>query len=128
MHSEWYANACLPKVFAEMRKTNRNRSIILHHNNESAHISARTTDFSKANNVLVMSHCPYSPDLSPCDFFLFPVVKNQMSGQRFSSPQTAVQAYERVISNILPYDWEKCFEEWFERMEVCIKFGGEYLE
>ena len=33
-----------------------------------------------------MSHPPYSPDLALNDFFLFPYVKNKMSGQRFSTP------------------------------------------
>ena len=34
----------------------------------------------------LMSHLPYSPDLAPNDFILFPYVKNEMRGQHFSTP------------------------------------------
>jgi len=30
-----------------------------------------------------MDHPPYSPELAPCDFWLFPKLKNAMKGQRF---------------------------------------------
>ena len=39
-----------------------------------------------------MSHPPYSPDLAPNDFSLFPYVKNKMRGQRFSTPEEVVVA------------------------------------
>jgi hypothetical protein len=29
-----------------------------------------------------MDHPPYSPELAPCDFWLFPKLKNAMKGQR----------------------------------------------
>jgi transposase len=31
-----------------------------------------------------MHHPPYSPDLAPCDYWLFPKLKNALKGQRFS--------------------------------------------
>jgi hypothetical protein len=30
-----------------------------------------------------MGHPPYSPDLAPCDFYLFPKAKNIMWGEHF---------------------------------------------
>jgi len=30
-------------------------------------------------------HPPYSPDLAPCDFFLFPRMKGQKKGKRFAN-------------------------------------------
>ena len=30
-------------------------------------------------------HAPYSPDLAPYDFFLFPILKILLRGKRFSS-------------------------------------------
>ena len=35
-------------------------------------ISVRLLSFLASANVKVLNHPPYSPDLSPCDFFLFP--------------------------------------------------------
>ena len=31
------------------------------------------------------SHPPYSPDLAPCDFFLFPRMKRDLKGKRFQN-------------------------------------------
>jgi hypothetical protein len=30
---------------------------------------------------------PYSPDLAPCDFFLFPKMKLQLKGRRFDTTE-----------------------------------------
>lgn len=57
VNSEWYTSVYLPKVFKEIRKTNRNRRITLHHDN-------------------AILYTVYSPDLTPNDFFLFPHNKN----------------------------------------------------
>ena len=32
-----------------------------------------------------MPQPPYSPDLAPCDFFLFPKLKKPMKGRRFAT-------------------------------------------
>ena len=40
-----------------------------------SHTSAQTTAFLSTQNLDLMSHPPYSPDLIPNDFFLFPYVK-----------------------------------------------------
>ena len=33
----------------------------------------------------VLNHPPYSPDLRPCDFFLFPRFKKMLSGNKYMS-------------------------------------------
>ena len=53
-------------------------------------MTAKITAFLRTQNIDLMSHPPYSPDLAPNDFFLFPYVKNNMRGQRFPTPAEAV--------------------------------------
>ena len=36
--------------------------------------------FLASEKIKVLNHPPYSPDLSPCDFFLFPRLKKMLSG------------------------------------------------
>jgi len=36
------------------------------------------------NNVMLIPHPPYSLNLAPCDFFLFPCMKDQMKGKHFA--------------------------------------------
>ena len=47
-----------------------------------------------------MNRSPYSPDLPPNDFFLFPYVKNKMRGQRFSTPEEKVDAFRMYVLEI----------------------------
>jgi hypothetical protein len=35
--------------------------------------------------MAVDPHPPYSPDLAPCDFFLFPKMKLKLKGRRFDT-------------------------------------------
>ena len=100
MNSEWYTTICLPEVIDKLRKNNRKRRIILHHDNASSHTARQTNEFLKVNNVDLMSHPAYSPDLAPCDFYLFPKIKNQLRGQRFSSPEEAVKEYENCLGGV----------------------------
>jgi transposase len=40
--------------------------------------------FLAQRGVPVLEHPPYSPDLAPADFFLFPRLKSIMKGARFA--------------------------------------------
>ena len=41
--------------------------------------------FLASEKVKVFNHPPYSTDLSPCDFFLFPRLKKMLSGNKYTS-------------------------------------------
>ncbi|CAH2016811.1 unnamed protein product, partial [Acanthoscelides obtectus] len=68
--ADWYTTICLPKVITELRKIERR--IILHQDNASSHTAQKTRH--------------------PNDFFTFPKIKNRLRGQRFQSPEEAVDA------------------------------------
>lgn len=77
VNSEWYTTICLPEVFEEIRKINRRRRITLHHDNASSHTSHQTSEFLSTQNIVLMGHPAYSPDLAPNDYFLFPTIKKK---------------------------------------------------
>ena len=52
-----------------------------------AHTSAIVTAFLKKEKVTVLPHPLYSPDLVPCDFFLFPKLKAFLAGRKYQSRQ-----------------------------------------
>ncbi|CAH1994084.1 unnamed protein product [Acanthoscelides obtectus] len=121
--ADWYTTICLPKVITELRKINPERRIILHQHNASSHAAQKTEE-----NVELLDHPPYSPGLSSNDFFTFPKIKNRLRGQRFQSPEEAVDAFKNAVLDLPANEWNKCFENWFERMQMCINLLGEYLE
>ena len=127
VNSEWYPTICLPVVFQEIWKTNSRRRITLYRDNASSHISGQTTAFLSTQNIDLISHSLYSPDLVPNDFFLFPYVKNKMRGQGFTTPEEAIDAFRMHILETLS-EWQKCFDNWFKRMQKCIDLNGSYFE
>ncbi|UYV69915.1 hypothetical protein LAZ67_7001175 [Cordylochernes scorpioides] len=52
-----------------------------HHDNATSHTAFIITNFLARSNTSVIPHPPYSPDLAPCDFFLFPRLKREMKGK-----------------------------------------------
>ena len=64
-----------------------------HHDNAPAHSALRTREFLAKHSITVLSHPPYPPDLAPCDFFLFPMLKRPLKGRRFETiPETNANA------------------------------------
>jgi len=63
----------------------RNQNLIIHHDNAPAHRSFKVSQFLAKNKRTVIPHPPYSPDLAPCDFFLFPKLKLRMKVQTFDT-------------------------------------------
>jgi hypothetical protein len=49
----------------------REQTWLLHHDNAPSHTSVLTQQFLAKNKIPVIPHPPYSPDLAPCEFFLF---------------------------------------------------------
>jgi len=45
-------------------------------------------------------HPPYSPDLAPCDFFLFPRKKGRKKGKRFADVREVKMKTPEVLNNI----------------------------
>ena len=50
----------------------QNQSLIIHHDNVLAHRSFKVSQCLAKNNMTVIPHPPYTPDLAPCDFFYSP--------------------------------------------------------
>lgn len=58
---------------------------ILHHNNTPTHTACIIRDFFTKHGTTVIAQAPYSADMAPCDFFLFPKLKLPLRGTRFDS-------------------------------------------
>uniref|UniRef100_A0A1I8G015 DDE_3 domain-containing protein n=1 Tax=Macrostomum lignano TaxID=282301 RepID=A0A1I8G015_9PLAT len=56
---------------------------LLLHDNASSHTAHIVQNLLRDYQWEVLPHPPYSPDLSPCNFDLFPKLKNQLRGRRF---------------------------------------------
>ena len=129
--AHWYINHCLPKIFqawCKWRPRTGVRGLPLHHDNARADTAAVTLDFLVASDVQLVIHPPYSPDLAPCDWFLFPSVKRQLKGKQFQNAEDARAFIEGVIFDIPQSTWSGVIDRWFERMVKCVQAEGGFLE
>jgi len=53
---------------------------VLHHDNAPAHTALSVREFLAKKNIPVLPHPPYSPDLAPCDFYLFSKLRFKLKG------------------------------------------------
>ena len=58
---------------------------VLQHHNAPAHTALSFREFLAKKNIPVLPHAPYSPDLAPCDFYLFPKFKSKLKGHLFGT-------------------------------------------
>ena len=69
-------------------------------------------------------HRPYSPDLAPCDFSLFP----KLTGCRYETIEEMIEAVTKVIDKLTQEDFHWDFQMLLERYNKCIAAGGDYSE
>jgi len=60
---------------------------ILHHDNAPAHTSHPVQQFLAKHGTAQLQQPLDSPDLAPCDFFLFPRLKKVLKGHRFEETE-----------------------------------------
>lgn len=101
---------------------------LLHHDNAPAHRSQLVQQFLAKHQIAQVQQPPYSPDLAPCDFFLFPKVKKVMKGRRFDDVDDIKTNTTKELQAIPKEDFQKCYLQWQERWRKCIHSQGEYFE
>jgi [histone H3]-lysine36 N-dimethyltransferase SETMAR len=116
------------KVFENRHRIYPNEHFYLHHENAPAHTSILIQEFLSEEDIPIVPHPLYSPDLTPCDFFLFPRIKSKLKGKRFENIESIKRNVDRELSNISPDESKICFENWKHRWKQCIFSSGNYFE
>jgi histone-lysine N-methyltransferase SETMAR len=75
-----------------------------------------------------LEHPPYSPDLAPSHFCLFPKLKFYPVGQRFSSNQEATAAIEGYFADRTKNHYRDGIMVLDHRWNMCISLNGDYDE
>ena len=67
---------------------------------------------------------PNSPDLAPCDFWLFP----KLRGYSYETIEEIKEAVTKVIDTLTQEDFPGAFQRLLKRYNKCIAVGEEYFE
>ncbi len=80
-----------------------------------------------ARGIKLIEHPPYSPDLAPADYFLFPRVKRELAVLTLTQ-DSFQKAWEGAVRSLTAADFAEVFRQWFQLHEKCVSIGGGYVE
>ncbi len=108
----------------------RDQSFILLQDNASPHTSARTADyfFTVGMAETLWEHPQYSPDLSPCDFWVFPVLKSKIRGHRFEDIEDIKTTVRHTLKEIPVSEYQDYFDKLLLHYRKCIASQGKYFK
>ena len=95
-----------------------------HQDNEPVHNSILVIDYLTKMGIKTVRHRPYSRDLAPCDFWLFP----KLRGCRYETIEEMKEAVTKVIDTLTQEDFHGALQKLLERYNKCIAAGGDYFE
>lgn len=128
INSDSYCDT-LQKLKTRTRRIRPDRTtFFLHHDNARPHCSQKTLEKISRLNFEVVTHPPYSPDLAPCDFYLFPKLKENIRGVRYGSDEEVIDVVTTWLRNQDQQFFFNGFKKWIERLEKCVSLNGDYVE
>ena len=86
------------------------------------------TDYLTKMGIKTVPHPPYSPDLAPCESWLFPKIKQKLRGCRYETIEEMKVAVTRVIDTLTQEDFHGAFQKFLKWYNKCIAAGGDYFE
>ena len=95
-----------------------------HQDNAPVHNSILVTDYLTKLGIKTVPPPPYSPDLAPCDFWLFPKIR----GCRYERIEAMKEAVTKVTDTLTREDFDGAIQKLFERCSKSIAAGGYYFE
>ena len=130
VHSEYYIEILeeLGKAIQENHRRNLAKGVLLMQDNASPHSSERTQAALRDLQFETLPHPPYSPDLSPCDYWLFGPMKKYLKGRRFENLQQLSSSVSQWVRSTPETFFRAGIEKLPERWEKCIRLLGDFVE
>jgi transposase len=101
---------------------------MLQHYNVPSQSTFFVCDFLAKHATTVLPQPPYSPDLAPADFFLFPKLKSTLKGRCFESIEAIKTNSLAHLHSIPKTAFQECFRTLKKRWYQCIQSRVEYFE
>jgi hypothetical protein len=78
--------------------------------------------------MAVIVHPPYSPDLAPGDFFLFPKMKLKLKISRFDTIEKIQAESQRLLDTLAEEDFQEAFQKWRRWWDWYLRAEGNFFE
>jgi len=118
----------LKDILKEKRCGKVTKGVLFLHDNAPAHQELATQKKLAYLGFQSLDHPPYSPDLAPLDYHLFPGLKKQLKGRHFSSDAEVIAAAETWLDGKHSEFFLSGLQKLEQRAKKCIELRGEYVE
>jgi hypothetical protein len=82
------------------------------------------SQFLAGKGISAMAHLPYSPDLAPADFWLFPKLKSVLKGKHYLDVED-INPINIFLTDIPVQVFINCFEQWPKFWVHCKELEGD---
>lgn len=130
VNSDRYCNTLrkLRRVIQNRRRGRLSSGVRLLHDNARPHVSRQTQELLTNFDWTIVPHPPYSPDLAPSDYHLFPKLKEHLGGQRFSTDDEVKEEVTRFLKGLAAEFYNMGIEKLEHRLQKCLDRNGDYVE
>ncbi|XP_011873175.1 PREDICTED: histone-lysine N-methyltransferase SETMAR-like [Vollenhovia emeryi] len=118
----------LDKNICEKRPDLAKKKVIFHQDNARPHINAISMAKIHKLRYDLLPHPPYSPDLAPSDFYLFPRLTKFLAGERFSSDEEVKEAVDGYLASLDESEFRNGIMILEHRWLKCIDVKGDYVD
>jgi len=129
-NQDYFIEAILPSLYREKTNYERRKDLqtfCVHMDNSMCHNGQKVKHEMAKKHIFRADHPPYSPDLSPCDFWLFGMLKTRMQDREFTSPQSILSEITSIWNGLTFDEIQSVFRDWMERLTWVIEHDGEYI-
>jgi hypothetical protein len=128
-NQNYFIDAIFPGLYNEKPRISRKDgfpAFSVHMDNSMCHNGNKISEKLAKRTIEWAPHPLYSPDISPCDFWLFGMREHKMKDWEFQSQQTILSAVANMWNDLTFADVQGVFQECMERLTWVIGNNGEY--
>ncbi|XP_046813878.1 histone-lysine N-methyltransferase SETMAR-like [Vespa crabro] len=100
---------------------------VIHHD-----VTVRTCniirEFLTKHAIIELQQPPYSPDISPCDYWLFPRLNKALKGSQFNNVKELEENVTKQLMLIPKVEFEESLKNWEKRWEKVVDMKGNYFQ
>ena len=104
------------------------KDVVIQHDNARPHTSRQTQCALQQLELPTIPHPPYSPDLAPSDFFLFPLLKKHLKWNHYATDAEVEADVRTWCRSQTPEFFADGMRKLVQRWRLCIERDGDYVE
>ncbi|XP_035212343.1 histone-lysine N-methyltransferase SETMAR-like [Stegodyphus dumicola] len=118
----------LRRAIQNKRRGMLTSGIVLMHDNACPHSARVTQRLLQQFQSDIFEHPPYSPDLTPSDFHLFPELKQWLGGKSFQNDVELKETVTTHFQSLAGTFYEEGIAKLVHRYDKCLNRQGDYVE